>query len=253
MSSRKKELLLLSATIIGTLFLCVVVLRAYAPQLLGIPNDLQMVQTSIEIPPFFENIFARADNDKKAFIIPDPTLKRAKPMFPDMGHIGPNDILGFRNRAVPTSADLVIIGDSQTYGNNALMDNNWPHMLGEQLLIKNKFLTRYDMAVGGWGAIEYFEAFKIALNLKPKVILIAFYTGNDSLETFRLAYANDKWMDWRLNDQLSSSDAPQINYSELESLLTHSIPQAPARSLHQSQCSSWHKTQTALHQMHECW
>ena len=27
-----------------------------------------------------------------------PIVKRAKPLFPDIGGLGPNDILGFRNR-----------------------------------------------------------------------------------------------------------------------------------------------------------
>ena len=40
---------------------------------------------------------------------------------------GPNDLLGFRNRSIPHSARIVAVGDSQTYGNNAgIEERNWP-------------------------------------------------------------------------------------------------------------------------------
>ena len=44
--------------------------------------------------------------------IPSPTAR------------GGFDALGFRNRAVPETADIIAIGDSQTYGNAATMDDS---------------------------------------------------------------------------------------------------------------------------------
>src|SRR2546428_394876 len=40
------------------------------------------------------------------------------------------DDWGFRNREVPETADIVVIGDSQTYGNTATMEDSWPYVVG---------------------------------------------------------------------------------------------------------------------------
>ena len=210
MQIKRKDMLLLSGTIIITLFICLMLLRAYAPALLGIPVDLRMVKTAKEVPPFFENVFRVEDHQNPSFILADPILMRAKPLFPDLGAVGPNDILGFRNRSVPAVADLIIIGDSQTYGNNANIEDNWPNQLREHLSEQNEWLVKYDMAVGGWGAIEYLEAFYKALFFKPKYIIVAFYSGNDPLETFRAAYSNERWESFRVNRQLSENDVPAV-------------------------------------------
>ena len=212
MAIKSKDMVLLSVTTVVTLFICLMLLRTYAPALLGIPIDLQMVKTAKEVPPFFESVFRQEDHTSESFIIPDPILKRAKPLFPDLGGVGPNDILGFRNRYVPSVADLVIIGDSQTYGNNAHIDDNWPHQMGQQLKAQGKSIVRYDMAVGGWGAIEYLEAFQKALYLKPKTIVVAFYTGNDSLESFRAAYSNERWKELRPDNNLVMGDIPTAEF-----------------------------------------
>src|SRR5881296_449998 len=39
------------------------------------------------------------------------------------------DSWGFRNPAVPETADIVAIGDSHTYGNTATMNDSWPSVL----------------------------------------------------------------------------------------------------------------------------
>ena len=74
---------------------------------------------------------------------------------------------GFRNRKVPSSADIVAIGDSHTYGNTAKMTESWPFVLGK--------LTGgdvYNLGMGGYGPNQYYYLLKTkALGLKPKVIL----------------------------------------------------------------------------------
>lgn len=201
--------------IISTVVSVVIVvgaLRFYAPQLLGISSDIQLVKTAKKVPPFFDGIFRKSDYESSEFIIPDPIIKRAKPLFPDLGGIGPNDLLGFRNRSVPNIADLIIIGDSQTYGNNASLKNNWPNLLLNQLHKKNRHITHYDLAVGGWGAIEYLEIFYKSLVFQPRMVIVAFYTGNDPLETFRMAYSNKRWKAYRTDTSLSSSDMPYVEF-----------------------------------------
>ena len=51
-----------------------------------------------------------------------------------LGHkVKPNgsgfDEWGFRNKHVPSTADVVALGDSHTYGNPATMDDSWPSVL----------------------------------------------------------------------------------------------------------------------------
>jgi hypothetical protein len=66
------------------------------------------------------------------------------------------------------------------------------------------------MSVGGWGAAEYFEIFNKALYLQPRVVIIAFYTGNDALDTFAKVYGDERWKSLRLNTTISASDAPAL-------------------------------------------
>src|SRR5262245_42445916 len=80
-----------------------------------------------------------------ATLIDDPILgSRIKPQT--TGH----DALGFRNTEVPQSANVVAIGDSQTYGVSAGRDDSWPHQLG--MLLSEPV---YNMALGGYGPLQY--------------------------------------------------------------------------------------------------
>ncbi len=139
--------------------------RIFAPQLFSVPLDLKMVRVDEKVAPFFDSVFRKEDYEKKDLIIPDPYILRARPLFPDDVSGGPHDILGFRNREIPTAPDVMCIGDSQTYGNNAPLDLNWPSVLAKEI---GKSKSVYNMSVGGWCAVEYLEIFKKALLLKPR-------------------------------------------------------------------------------------
>lgn len=199
--------LLMAVITLATLFAGLGIIRWYAPQLLGIPVDLQMVRVSTEIVPFFDGVFRQEDYDDSRFkIISDPFLHRALPLYDDMETMGPHDILGFRNRQIPNVADIITIGDSQTYGNNVLLEQSWPGQLKTALGCKSPVL--YNMSVGGWGAVEYLEIFNKAVLFRPKVIIVAFYTGNDSMDSFLKAYSDDRWKYLRPDAGLGKSDAP---------------------------------------------
>ncbi len=206
----KKEYLLTASVVILTLLLAVGIIRWLAPGLLGMPADLQLVRVSKEVPPFFENVFRT--NDKMGddgYVLLDPlTRVRAPGLFPDLDGIGPNDVLGFRNRAVPNAADVVVIGDSQTYGNNALLEDNWPSHMRKAL--RGKLPVVYNMSVGGWGAVQYLNMLKYAYRFSPRVVVVAFYSGNDPLESFAFAYASDEWSFLRVDKALRPSDAPKV-------------------------------------------
>jgi hypothetical protein len=200
-----KNLLLISIISLATLFAALYIIRWYAPQLLGIPVDLQMVQVSKEVVPFFDGVFRQDDYEKsEPMIISDPYVHRARPLYEDMETMGPHDILGFRNRQIPNVADIITIGDSQTYGNNVPIEQTWPGQLQASMACKSPVI--YNMSVGGWGAVEYLEIFNKALLFKPKVIIVAFYTGNDPMDSFLKAYGDDHWSFLRPDVNLSKSD-----------------------------------------------
>ena len=84
------------------------------------------------------------------------------------------DANGFRNAEILTQADIVAIGDSHTQGFNALAQESWPHLLGQQV---NQ--TVYNMGVGGYGPLQYDVLVTEALKLNPKQVVIGLYLGND--------------------------------------------------------------------------
>ena len=100
-----------------------------------------------------------------------------------------HDSMGYRNEFVPKKADVVAIGDSQTYGVSANSKNSWPAQLGK--LIGKKV---YNISLGGYGPVQYYYLLKNqALILNPSVIIVGFYLGNDLMDTYRIVYTNDYW------------------------------------------------------------
>ena len=195
--SRKIELrdiLLFVVTTLATILLALLVIRWFAPTLLGLPADMVLVKSSREVPPFYENIFNNKAEDSEEFMIKDPVVRvRGRPFIQNLGGIGPNDILGFRNLSVPHEADVITIGDSMTYGNNAYIWQNWPSLL-KFYIPDGKVI--YSMAAGGWGALQYVYAFAKSLHFKPRLVIVAFYTGNDPIDTYSLARASKLWREF---------------------------------------------------------
>jgi hypothetical protein len=99
------------------------------------------------------------------------------------------DALGFRNRSVPKTADIVAIGDSQTYGNAATMDDSWPYALG-RMLGRNV----YNMGLGGYGPNQYLELLKTkALPMKPQMVICGLSVTDDFDNAYHLTYGLDYW------------------------------------------------------------
>jgi hypothetical protein len=105
------------------------------------------------------------------------------------GYTGGHDEWGFRNPRRPQTADIVCIGDSLTYGVAALASESWPADLGR---LRNE--TVYNMALGGYGPIQYLHLMRtLAPKLHPKIIIVGFYFGNDLLDVYNVARFNSKW------------------------------------------------------------
>lgn len=211
--STAKETLLVGGICLGLLAAALVLIRQFAPSLLGLGLDMQLVQSDERVAPFYQNAIRSSDISSPNFLIPDPILKtRARPFLPAHGGTGPHDLLGLRNHAVPNSADIIAIGDSQTYGNNVVVALNWPNTLQRILRTSGHAKSVYSMATGGWGAIQYLEVSRYAAVFSPKTLIVAFYTGNDPIDTFTLAYASEHWKRYRLNPKISASDAPRVKF-----------------------------------------
>ena len=209
----KKEALLLLGSIVATLLIALGLLRWQAPGLLGGPTDLQLVQLDTKLPAYYSGIFREADASSDGFLLKDPlTRVRARPFYPRYRDLGPHDILGFRNRGVPVVADIVTIGDSMTYGNNATLEQNWPSCLATNLEAKHPGI--YNMSTGGWAAVQYLDMFSYALAFRPRVVIVAFYSGNDPLESFQMAYGNQHWQSLIPDPALSAADIPAVAGTE---------------------------------------
>lgn len=91
------------------------------------------------------------------------------------GTVG-HDEWGFRNRAVPARAEIVAIGDSNTYGVAAVRHETWPAFLQE---LTGR--TVYNLGMPGYDTLGYAHLFRSqALRLDPDLVLIGFYLGNDA-------------------------------------------------------------------------
>lgn len=104
---------------------------------------------------------------------------------------GGMDAWGFRNVEVPRKADLVFLGDSQTYGHGVLRSEAFPSRV--QTLCGK---TTYNMGVPGYGPVHYLYLTEQALSLRPETLLICFYFGNDLPDASRLLRL-DHWRELR--------------------------------------------------------
>lgn len=105
-----------------------------------------------------------------------------------------HDANGFRNASVRAHVDLVVLGDSQTWGVNVHAGDAWP-----QQLEKLSRRSVYNMSVGGYGPIQYWQLTEKALSFSPKVIIVGLYFGNDFYDAYSLTYENDHYADLRNN------------------------------------------------------
>lgn len=197
------------------------VIKRFRPQLFQapVPVDMQIVQESRTVPAFYRFVLPDASDQRGAdIVIPDPMIGvRNLPLQPARTARGPHDLLGFRNSAVPNKVDVLAVGDSQTYGNNALRQHAWPAELGA--LLPNRSV--YQAAVGGWSAPHYALIVERMLTLYPSTIVVAFYMGNDVAEAFRASRLIERFRKYIKHEALG-----------LEALPSYPFPPPPADSWH---------------------
>lgn len=94
---------------------------------------------------------------------------------------GDHDRRGFRNRVALDKAEIVCLGDSQTYGSGVTSDEVWPQQLS---LMSRKSV--YNMACPGWGPTHSEALLDEALALHPQLVLEGFYSGNDLWDCYSM-------------------------------------------------------------------
>ena len=120
-------------------------------------------------------------NPNEAMMIDDAILGfRPNPSVAD------HDEWGFRNDAVPERVELVALGDSLTYGAMVAAEDAWPQQLERVLGI-----TTYNMAFGGYGPAHEALLVDEALQLRPRLVILAMYAGNDLFDSFNLVYHHE--------------------------------------------------------------
>jgi hypothetical protein len=115
--------------------------------------------------------------------------------------IAPNtsglDGWGFRNPAVPKSADIVALGDSHTFGNTATMTDAWPSVVSHET-----GQTVYNLGLGGYGPNQYYHLLTTrGLSLHPKWVICGLYMGDDFENAYSITYGLDHWASLRTGDR----------------------------------------------------
>jgi hypothetical protein len=135
--------------------------------------------------------------------VPDDRLGwRPNPAVPD------HDKNGWRNRTALKRATLVALGDSQTYGTGVPREMAW-----SQQFSTLSGVTAYNMAYGGYGPLHSQILFDEALKLEPKVIIEAFYSGNDLFDCYKLVTDGASLANLRTTDESENArmrDADQV-------------------------------------------
>lgn len=93
-----------------------------------------------------------------------------------------HDSAGYRNPSRPPQADIVTLGDSQTYGPPDDARVGWP-----QALARARHQTVYNMALPAIGPGQSLLQLGEALSFHPRLIVVAPYFGNDLYDCYRLA------------------------------------------------------------------
>lgn len=148
----------------------------------------------------------------------------------ELGHAlapgsGTADGSGFRNATVPERAEVLCVGDSQTWGFHVERDETYAVQLGKALQV-----TAYQMANGGYGPVQYRALVRRGLALQPRLVVVGFYFGNDLLDAVDyagLASATDlRTADRQYppprNPELDGASSPNATMAFVDAVLAHS-------------------------------
>lgn len=116
-----------------------------------------------------------------SMVVDSELLGRAgNPKHPDI------DKNGYRNVRLKRQYDVIALGDSHTFGSSVAGKDAWPNVLNA-----DQPYSVYNMGLGGYGTVHSFLQYDQAMELSPKVVLVAVYFGNDFFDNFSIDYDRD--------------------------------------------------------------
>ncbi|MBN1565212.1 MAG: SGNH/GDSL hydrolase family protein [Anaerolineae bacterium] len=208
-----------SALIIGAGILLVSLLIRKLPVLIAAVIGIGAAASPPVVDHFYDpprSLWAQEDEALR-HMAPDPRLGQVIPP-----NTGGHDALGFRNDSVPDHADMVTLGDSQTWSANAPRDKAWPSVLAELT-----GQTVYNMGMPGYGPVHYWVLTGDALaQFDPDTILVGFYFGNDFYGAYNMAYTFEPYYEFRDETLVNSltqaresiADQSERTYTNMERL-----------------------------------
>jgi hypothetical protein len=147
-----------------------------------------------------------------------------------------------------------------TYGVSASSADSWPAQLGRLL-----GEPVYNMGLGGYGPLQYlFLAEHEASKLRPQILVVAFYFGNDLVDAYRVARSTPYWRNWRVDDSAYAvepeyerlwHEQPRKRFASLRDWLSrHSVLYSVVRVTVLPRVAAWERDRlsmdvTADHQM----
>jgi hypothetical protein len=155
-----------------------------------------------------------------------PTVSDARLEFRPNPALRGHDANGFRNPRVPERAEVVALGDSQTYGIGVAADAAWPRVLERSL-----GRSTYGMAAGGYGPVHGLILLEDALRLQPGIVIEALYAGNDLYDAYRLVYEHGEFPALRSSEALEAiraAEARQPLVAHVIALGAKCLPQLAA-------------------------
>ena len=87
------------------------------------------------------------------------------------------DERGYRNQSALTSADVLVVGDSQAWGFAVEVSQAFAAAFARE-----EGLPTYQMANGSYGPVQYCELLRRGLGLSPKLVVVSVYFGNDLID-----------------------------------------------------------------------
>jgi lysophospholipase L1-like esterase len=110
------------------------------------------------------------------------------------------DAYGFRNPwPWPAQADVVVVGDSLTFGHGVANDQAWPSILDRAL----SPIRVINLGLEGAGPQQYLRVYEtFGVNLQPKVLIVGFFVRNDfwdegMFDRWLRSGAGGNYMVWR--------------------------------------------------------
>ena len=153
-------------------------MRRLSQRLLAAAISVALVFIGLEVMAKYLPSFRAPMPAAEPMYLSDPVLgARPNPKYAD------HDADGWRNAARLAKADVVVLGDSQTYGLAADREHAWPQQM-------SRVLQRpvYQIAFGGYNPTTFLRLMPDVLSREPKAIVLGIYFGANFAQAYEDVY-----------------------------------------------------------------